>query len=279
MGMQRVSYWVQNIFPNGYNFPNYLSNFISSVDKQFTIKSERFSQCKTKDDMADVMYDLMELKFPIHLRCIDCLNPSINSYEETSSFLKRMIVSFTEAKMSQAHWENILLHLLLKHLPDNEVFRKQREWISNYMSELSSQGATSRADLRKAERHIQRIEADLSQNNKPTFQALQNWNRRTVHQEKSDVRCNICHQKGHSEKQCHSPCWICKEPGHRNMDCPKREDRGRSKSRGRGRNESNSRQRGQSKRRRNSPYAKKKKQKTKNKKQKTKNKKQKTKNK
>ena len=125
--MQRVSDWVQNIFPNGYSFPNYLSNFISSVDKQFAIKSERFSQCKTKEDVADMMNDLMELKFPIHLCRIDCLNPSINSNEETSSFLKRMIVSFTEANMSQTHWENILLHLLLKHLPDNEVFRKQRE--------------------------------------------------------------------------------------------------------------------------------------------------------
>ena len=159
--LQRVSDWVNNIFPNGYNFPNYLSNFISSVDKQFTIKAKRFSQCKTEDDVADVLNDLMELKFPIHSRRIDCLNPSINSNEETSSFLKRMLVSFTEAKMSQAHWENILLHLLLKHLPDNEVFRKQREWISNYMSELSSHGATLRADLRKVEKHIQRIEADL----------------------------------------------------------------------------------------------------------------------
>merc|ERR1711954_126437 len=235
MGMQRVSYWVQNIFPNGYNFPNYLSNFISSVDKQFTIKSERFSQCKTKDDMADVMNDLMELKFPIHLRRIDCLNPSINSNEETSSFLKRMIVSFTEAKMRQTHLENIILHLLLKHLPDNEVFRKQRKWISNYMSELLGQGATSRVDLRRAERHIQRIEADLRQNNKPTFQALQNRNRRTMQEEKSEVGCNICHQKGHSEKQCRSPCLICNVPGHHNRDCPKREDKGRSKSRGRGR--------------------------------------------
>ena len=32
--LQRVSDWVNNIFHNGYNFPNYLSNFISLVDKQ-----------------------------------------------------------------------------------------------------------------------------------------------------------------------------------------------------------------------------------------------------
>ena len=193
-----------------------------------------------------MMNDLMELKFPIHLFRINALNPSINSNEEASSFLKRMLVSFIEAKMSQTHWENTLLHLLLKHLPDNEVFRKQREWVSNYLSELSSKGANSRADLKKSERHIQRIEAELRQNNKPTFQSVQNRNRRTKQEEKSEVRCNICNQKGHLAKECQSPCWHCNVPGHRNRDCPKREDRGRSKSRGRGRsrNDSNSCQRG-----------------------------------
>ena len=64
--LQRVSDWVNNIFPGGYNFPNYLSNFISSIDKQFSIKAERFSSCKTEDDVADVLDELMELKFPIH---------------------------------------------------------------------------------------------------------------------------------------------------------------------------------------------------------------------
>merc|ERR1711954_316219 len=132
-------------------------------------------------------------------------------------------------------------------------------------------GATSRADLRKAESNIQRIEADLRQNNKPTCQALQNSNRRTENEEKNDMKCNICHQKGHSEKQCRSPCWICNEPGHRNMDCPKREERGRSKSRGREINESNSCQRGQSKKRRNSPYAKKRSSKKSNKSNRTRN--------
>ena len=59
--LQRVSDWVNNIFPNGYNFPNYLSNFISSIDKQLSIKAERFSSCKTEDDVADVLDELMEL--------------------------------------------------------------------------------------------------------------------------------------------------------------------------------------------------------------------------
>ena len=122
--------------------------------------------------------------------------------EETSSFLKRMLVSFTDAKMAQAHWQNILLHLLLKHLPENKVFKKQREWISNYLSELStSRGATSKADLEYVEKNILCIEADLRSNNKPTFQSLQSGrNRRAFQEEKSEVRCDICHRKGHSEK-------------------------------------------------------------------------------
>ena len=110
-----------------------------------------------------------------------------------------------------------------------------------------TKGANSRADLKKSERHIQRIEAELRQNNKPTFQSVQNRNRRAKQEEKSEPKCNICNQKGHLTKDCQSPCWHCNLPGHRNRDCPKREDRGRSKSRGRGkgRNESNSCQRGQ----------------------------------
>merc|ERR1711954_601471 len=49
--------------------------------------------------------------------------------------------------MAQSHWENNLLHLFLKHLPDSEVFRKQKEWVSNYLSELLNRGANTRADL------------------------------------------------------------------------------------------------------------------------------------
>merc|ERR1711954_283385 len=165
--MRRVSDWVQNMFPNKYSFANYKSNFISTLDKQFTLKSVRFDGCKTEEDVSDMMNDIMELKYPIHLRRIDALNPTIISNEEASSMLKRIVVNFTEAKMAQTHWENTL-HLFLKHLPDNEVFRKQREWVSNYLSELSNKGANSRADLNKSERQIQRIEAELQQNNKPT---------------------------------------------------------------------------------------------------------------
>merc|ERR1711954_562429 len=185
-----------------------------------------------------------------------------------------MVVNFTEAKMAQTHSENTLLHLFLKHLPDNEVFRKQREWVSNYLSELSNKGANSRADLNKSERQIQRIKAELRQNNKPTSQSAQNRNRRAKKDEKQEVRCNICNQHGNTKEICKSPCWHCYLPGHRNRDCPKREDRGRSKirGRGRGRNESTSWQRGQSsKRRRHYPYPKRKGKKKGNKSNRTRN--------
>merc|ERR1712081_78415 len=109
-----------------------------------------------------------------------------------------MVVSFTEANMARTHWENTLPHLLLKHLPDNEVFRKQKEWVSNYLSELSSKGANSRADLNKSERQIQRIGAELRENNKPTSQSAQNRNRRTKQEEKQEVKCHICNQHGHT---------------------------------------------------------------------------------
>merc|ERR1711942_613098 len=186
---------------------------------------------------------------------------TINSNEEASSMVKRMVVTFNEAKMAQSHWENNLLHLFLKHLPDNEVFRKQREWVSNYLSELSNRGANTRADLTKSERQIQRIEAELRQNNKPTSESAQNRNRRAKQDEKHEARCGICNQYGHTKENCKSPFLHCNLPGHCNRDCPKSEDRGRSKSRGRerGRNDSTSRQRGQSsKRRKHSPYPKRK---------------------
>ena len=136
----------------------------------------------------------------------------------------------------------------------------------------TSRGATSKADLKYVEKNILRIEADLRSNNKPTFQSLQSGrNRRAFQEEKSDVRCGICHRKGHSEKECKSPCWICNQVGHRNKDCPKkRNDRGRTPICGRSRNQSNSRQRDQSKKRRNSPHSKKNKSRKSNKNNRTK---------
>merc|ERR1711954_380930 len=50
--------------------------------------------------------------------------------------------------------------------------------VSNYLSELSYRSANTRADLAKSERQIQRIEAELRQNNKPTSQSANNRNHR-----------------------------------------------------------------------------------------------------
>merc|ERR1711954_435661 len=246
---------------NGYSFVNYKSNFITTLDKEFSLKADRFNGCKTEENVHEMMNQLMELKYPIHLRRIDALNPTINSNEEASSMLKRMVVTFNEAKMVQSHWENNLLHFFLKHLPESEVFRKQKEWVSNYLSELSNKGANTRADLAKSERQIQRIEAELRQNIKPTYQSANNRNRRAKQDEKQEARRGICNKYGHTKENCKSPCYHCQQPGHRNRECPKRSDRGRSKSRGRekGRINSSSRQRGQSSKRRNhSPYPKRK---------------------
>ena len=49
--LKRVEDWINNIFPGGYTFPHYLSNFMSSVDCQFSIKADRFESCGTEDDL------------------------------------------------------------------------------------------------------------------------------------------------------------------------------------------------------------------------------------
>merc|ERR1712081_88831 len=169
--------------------------------------------------------------------------------------------SFTDAKMVQAHWQNILIHLLLKHLPESEVFKKQGDWLSNYLSEISTnKGATSKADLKKVENNLLCIEADLRSRGQPTSQVIQSGrNCRTFNgEEKKEDRCGICNREGHTDKECKSPCWNCQQIGHRNKDCPnKRSNRGRTPSCNRGQNKFTSRQRDKSKPRRNSPHSKK----------------------
>ena len=56
--LQRVEDWINNIFPGGYTFPHYLSNFMSTVNPQFLIKANRFKSCKTEDDLAEVLSKL-----------------------------------------------------------------------------------------------------------------------------------------------------------------------------------------------------------------------------
>merc|ERR1712081_122148 len=95
------------------------------------------------------------MKYPIHSRRMDAINPTLRSIEEASSFLKRTLVDFRDAKMAQARWQNILIHLILKHLPHSDVYKKQHDFLSSYLSEISiNNGGTSKADLKKVEKKI-----------------------------------------------------------------------------------------------------------------------------
>ena len=87
--MKRVDNWISNLYPNCYSFSHYLSNFTSSIDLEFTIKGDRFEACRTEQDLKDQIEEIMEVKYPIHSRRMDALNPSLKSNEEVSSFLKR----------------------------------------------------------------------------------------------------------------------------------------------------------------------------------------------
>ena len=65
--MLRVQDWIHNTFPNGHSFLNYRTNFITTLDKEFSLKADRFNGCKTEENVHDMMNQLMELKYPIHL--------------------------------------------------------------------------------------------------------------------------------------------------------------------------------------------------------------------
>ena len=111
------------------------------------LKVHRFEGYHTQEDLKEMIDEIMEVKFPIHSRRMDALDPQLKSNKEASSFLKRMLVGFNDANMAQAHWQNLLIHLLLKHLPVNEVFRKQRDWLSNYLSEISTKKEPHRRQI------------------------------------------------------------------------------------------------------------------------------------
>ena len=113
--MKRVNDWISNLYPNGYSFSHYKSNFTSSTDLEFLIKGDSFEGCRTEQDLKDQIEDIMEVKYPIHTRRMDAINPTLRSNEEASSFLKRTLVDFTDAKMAQAHWQNLLTNLILKN--------------------------------------------------------------------------------------------------------------------------------------------------------------------
>ena len=236
--MKRVDDWISNLYPNGYSFSHYKSNFTSSIDLEFSIKGDNFEGCKTEQDLKDQIEDIMEVKYPIYTSRMDAINPTLRSNEEANSFLKRTLVNFTDAKMAQARWQNLLTHLILKNLPDSDVFKKQHDFLSSYLSKISiNKGGTAKADLEKIEKNIIRIKVDLRSKGQPTCQVIQSGrNLRTFQgEEKNEEKYGICNRKGHTDKECRSPCWNSQKTGHRNHDCPtKKSERGRTQSRNRG---------------------------------------------
>ena len=78
----------------------------------------------------------MEIKHPIHLRRMDCIKPSMKPNEEASTYFSRIEVDFQNAKMSTCLANNLLTHVTLNSIPDTDTFKKQREHLSTYLSQL-----------------------------------------------------------------------------------------------------------------------------------------------
>ena len=202
--------------------PSAISNFISTIDIEFGIKATDFEGCKTEQDVKDETENIMEVKYAIHTHRMEGIKPTLRSNEEASSFFKRTLVDFNNAKIAQCHWQNLLTHLILNNLPDTETFKKQRDYLSSYLSEIAiNNGGTAKADLKNIEKCLIHIEDNLRSKGHTTSQVINSGkNRRTFQGNKNEDRCNICNRKGHTEKECKSPCWHCKKIGHRNRDCP-----------------------------------------------------------
>ena len=165
----------------------------------------------------------MEIKFPIHTRRMAGIKPILQSNNEASSFMKRVLVNFNNAKMAKCHWQSLLTNLILNILPDTETFKKQCDYLSSYHSEIAiNNGGTAKADLKRIEKGLIDIKADLRSKGHATSQLINSGrNQRTIQSEENgEEKCGICNRKGHSEKECRSPCCHCKKTGHRNRDCP-----------------------------------------------------------
>ena len=172
--------------------------------------------------------------------------------------------------MESCSSKNLLAHIVLNSLPDTDVFKKARDFISSYLSDIGrKKGGAAKPDINYIKRSLIHIEADKRAKNQPTSQSINtSKNRRAFGgDEGSEDRCLICNRPGHVSKGCKSPCWHCKKPGHRNHDCPTiKGERGRSQSRQRGRHPSSSRNRdNKGKSRKNSPASPKKKKQSKSK--------------
>ena len=88
--MRRCEDWIKNLYPNGYTFALYKSNFASTLDSEFTLKANHFDSCHSEKEVKDEINSLMEVKFPVHTRKMAAIKPALKSQEEASTFISRV---------------------------------------------------------------------------------------------------------------------------------------------------------------------------------------------
>ena len=92
----------------------------------------------------------------------------------------------------------MLTHLILNNLPDTDTFKKWRDYLASYLSEIAiNNRGTAKADLKQIEKGLIHIEADLRSKGHPTSQVINTGkNRRTFQSnENREEICNICNRK------------------------------------------------------------------------------------
>ena len=126
-----VDNWMSNLYPNGYTFALFRSNFNSTVDSKFSLKANRFDSCTSKQEVKDEINNLMKIKYPVLVRRMAAIKPALRSQEDASTFMSHVQEDFKNAKMEVCSPENLLVHIILNSLPDSETFKKARDFISS----------------------------------------------------------------------------------------------------------------------------------------------------
>ena len=146
--LRRVDDWMSNLYPNGYTFSLFKSNFNSKIDSEFSLKANHFDGCKSEQEVKDEVNNIMEIKFPVHVRHMAAIKPALRSQEDASTFMYRVQEEFKNVKMEVCSSENLLVGIMLNTLPDTETFKKARDFISAYTSEIGrKKGGSAKADL------------------------------------------------------------------------------------------------------------------------------------
>ena len=127
---RRVDDWMSNLYPNGYTFALLKSNFNSTVDSEFSLKANHFDSCTSEQEVKDEMNNLMEIKYPVHVRRMAAIKPALRSQEDASTFMSCVQEDFKNAKMEVCSPENLLVHIILNSIQDSETFKKARDFIS-----------------------------------------------------------------------------------------------------------------------------------------------------